>query len=114
MSPALASLGVMAYVKRRYKKAVRYIDTAIKWAPEIKEHEGGYYNIYKLLSEYKMKPDSFAQANLEKALKILKAYIPSDPEMIEPFDELQNYVETMLRDKEKHNQKLQATQKPRA
>ena len=98
MSPALASLGVIAHMKQRYEKSARYIDTAIKWCPEIKEHEGGYYYIYKLLSEYKIKQDSLVQAKLENSLKILKAHTPSDPEIIESLDELQEYVESVLRE----------------
>ncbi len=93
LSPALASFGVLAYWKGWNNKAVSFIDKAEKWTPEIKDFEGGYYEVYRLLSLYRLKPESTAlRDELMKSIKRLKEYVPDDFEMIESIDTLHNHA----------------------
>lgn len=92
LAPSLASLGVIAHWKGWDRKAVFFIDKAENWAPELKEFEGGYYEVYRLLSLYKLRPEPAIRDALQKALNRLKEYVPTDFEMAESLDMLQNHA----------------------
>ncbi len=96
MAPAVASFGVISYMKGRYEKAERYINRAIKWNKEIEEHEGGYYDVYRLLSKYKARESPDVGILLISALNKLKAYTSSDQEMNETIIELREHVDFVL------------------
>jgi tetratricopeptide (TPR) repeat protein len=96
LAPAVASFGVIAYMKGRYEKAERYFNRAIKWNEEIKEHEGGYYDVYRLLSKYRASPDTDVDKMLKTALNKLKAYTSRDQELNKTIVELQGHVDFVL------------------
>jgi hypothetical protein len=97
LAPSLASLGVLAHWKGWDEKAVSFIDKAENWAPGLKSFEGGYYEVYRLLSLYKLRPEASVRVALQEALKRLKEYVPSDFDMAESLDMLQSRVTEQLR-----------------
>ncbi len=96
LAPAMASFGVLAHWKGWDTKAVSFIHKAEKWAPGIREFEGGYYEVYRLLSLYKLRPEPTIHTALLEALNRLREYEPDDFEMAESLDMLQNHASEQL------------------
>ena len=96
LAPALASLGVLAHWKGWHAKTIFFIDRAEKWLPGIKNFEGGYYEVYRLLSIYKLEPEPNTRSLLLEAISTLNEHIPDDPEMIESLDMLVNKSKEQL------------------
>lgn len=96
LAPSLASLGVFAHWKGWHTKAVSYIDRAENWAPGLKGFEGGYYEVYRLLSLYKLRPEPSVRVMLQEAVDRLNDYISTDFEMAESLDMLQKHASEQL------------------
>ena len=93
LAPGLASLGVIAHWKGWHNRAVSFIDRAKIWVPELEGFEGGYYELYRLLSLYKIRPDASVRGTLLSSLDKLKAYASDDHDMNESLDLLRQHAD---------------------
>ena len=66
LAPSLASLGVVAYLKGNYEKAVERIERAVNWVPQLSEMPE--YSGYLGLSLLKLGKGAEARQHLERSL----------------------------------------------
>ena len=78
LAPGLASLGVLAYLKGNYPKAVSRIERAFSWAPQLNEMPE--YSAYLGLGLLKLGKMPEARQHLEKSLECFDklAFIEKD------------------------------------
>ena len=96
LAPSLASLGVVAYLKGNYEKAVTRIERAVNWVPQLSEMPE--YSGYLGLSLLKLGKRREARQHLEKSLDRFNklTFIDQDENRIKA--ELRTEIEIALRE----------------